>query len=55
MKNVYCKLKMANGEFVIAVPCHYPIDLFERLWAVDTVDRSPFQRGDQGRTGLCLF
>ena len=25
-------------KFVIAVPCHYPLDLFERLRAIDTVE-----------------
>ena len=31
-------------KFVIAVPCHYPLDLFERLWAVDTVERLGIDR-----------
>ena len=31
-------------KFVIAVPCHYPLDLFERLWVVDTVERLGIDR-----------
>ena len=31
-------------KFVIAVPCNYPFDLLERLWAVDTVERLGIDR-----------
>nr|QWV53998.1 copalyl diphosphate synthase-like 2 [Chamaecyparis formosensis] len=31
-------------KFSDHVPCHYPLDLFERLWAVDTVERLGIDR-----------
>nr|Q50EK2.1 RecName: Full=Bifunctional levopimaradiene synthase, chloroplastic; Short=PtLAS; AltName: Full=Diterpene synthase; AltName: Full=PtTPS-LAS; Includes: RecName: Full=Levopimaradiene synthase; AltName: Full=Neoabietadiene synthase; Includes: RecName: Full=Copalyl diphosphate synthase; Flags: Precursor [Pinus taeda]AAX07435.1 diterpene synthase [Pinus taeda] len=32
-------LNFVLKKFGNHVPCHYPLDLFERLWAVDTVER----------------
>jgi len=38
------KLDYTNAEFPIAVPSDYPLDLFERLWVVDTVERLGIDR-----------
>lgn len=37
-------LNFALKKFGNHVPCHYPLDLFERLWAVDTVERLGIDR-----------
>nr|WJJ50359.1 diterpene synthase 5 [Cephalotaxus harringtonia] len=37
-------LSFVLNKFADHVPCHYPLDLFERLWAVDTVERLGIDR-----------
>eukprot|EP01018_Ginkgo_biloba_P016482 Gb_04666 [translate_table: standard] len=37
-------LNFVLSKFGDYVPCHYPLDLFERLWAVDTVERLGIDR-----------
>nr|3S9V_A Chain A, Abietadiene synthase, chloroplastic [Abies grandis]3S9V_B Chain B, Abietadiene synthase, chloroplastic [Abies grandis]3S9V_C Chain C, Abietadiene synthase, chloroplastic [Abies grandis]3S9V_D Chain D, Abietadiene synthase, chloroplastic [Abies grandis] len=37
-------LNFVLKKFGNHVPCHYPLDLFERLWAVDTVERLGIDR-----------
>ncbi|KAH9317871.1 hypothetical protein KI387_019640, partial [Taxus chinensis] len=37
-------LSFVLNKFEDHVPCHYPLDLFERLWAVDTVERLGIDR-----------
>nr|AOG18228.1 copalyl pyrophosphate synthase-like protein [Taiwania cryptomerioides] len=37
-------LTFVLNKFGDHVPCHYPLDLFERLWVVDTVERLGIDR-----------